>query len=99
MISRLCFGFHRSNLAWGRPLTRAGIPMNRRTLLLSLFGGLAAAPSIIAAASSVEAAPLPEARPPTLEPLSEPAPASAITETDLEGVRAAWSQGVRRRMR
>jgi hypothetical protein len=69
--------------------------MNRRTLLLGLLGGLAAAPAIIAAASSVEAAPLPEVRPPA--PLPEPA--SAVTEADLDGVKADWSRYYRRSAR
>jgi hypothetical protein len=47
--------------------------MDRRTLLLGLLGGLAAAPTIIAAASSAEAAPLPEVLPPSSEPLPEAA--------------------------
>ncbi len=71
--------------------------MDRRTLLLGLLGGLVAAPTIVAAASSVEAAPLPEVRPPTPEPLPEPA--SAVTEADLDGVKADWSQYYRRRAR
>jgi hypothetical protein len=69
--------------------------MDRRTLLLGLLGGLAAAPTIIAVASSVEAAPLPEALPPTSEPLSEPASSSAVTEADLDGMKTDWSQRVR----
>ena len=66
--------------------------MDRRTLLLGLLGGLAAAPVIIAATTSVEAAPLPEALP-------EPASASVPTEADLKTVNADWSLSVRRRMR
>ena len=66
---------------------REGTSMDRRTLLLGLLGGLAAAPTIIAAASSVEAAPLPEALPPSPEPLPEPASPSAVTEADLNHVR------------
>src|SRR3954453_6883579 len=77
-----------------------GNAMNRRTLLLGLLGGLAAAPAIIAAASSVEAAPLPEVLPSTPAPLPEPASASAVTEADLDGVKPDWSRyyhrGVRR---
>src|SRR3954463_11303075 len=49
--------------------TDEGTPMDRRTLLLGLLGALAAPPTIIAAASSVQAAPLPEPLPPTSEPL------------------------------
>jgi len=59
--------------------------MDRRTLLLGLLGGLVAAPTIIAAASSVEAAPLPEALPPSPEPLPEAASPPAVTEADLGG--------------
>src|SRR5215218_2673518 len=54
-------------------------------LLLAMLGGLAAAPTIIAAASSAEAAPLPEVLPPSPEPLPKPASPSAVTEADLEG--------------
>ena len=57
--------------------------MERRTFLLGLLGGLAAAPAIIAAASSVEAAPVPEAASP-----------SPLTEADLEVVQADWAQAV-----
>ena len=66
--------------------------MDRRTLLLGLLGGLAAAPVIIAATTSVEAAPL-------LEALPEPASALAPAEANLETVNADWSLSVRRRMR
>ena len=73
--------------------------MDRRTFLLGLLGALTVTPTIIAAASSVEAAPLPEVRPPSPEPLPEPASPSAVTEADLEGVKADWSQYWRRRGR
>jgi hypothetical protein len=73
--------------------------MDRRTLLFGLLGGLAVAPAIIAAASSVEAAPLPEALPPTPERLPEPASPSTLTEADLDAVKADWSQYYRRRAR
>ena len=73
--------------------------MDRRTLLLGLLGGLVVAPTIMAAASSVEAAPLPEALPPSPEPLAEPASPSAVTEADLDGVETDWSQYWRRRRR
>jgi len=73
--------------------------MDRRTLLLGLLGGLAAAPTIIAAASSAEAAPLREALPPSPEPLPEQASPSAVTDADLEGVKADWSQDFFRRRR
>jgi len=55
--------------------------MERRTFLLGLLGGLAAAPAMIAAASSVEAAPAPEAASP-----------ASFTETDLEAAKADWAQ-------
>ena len=71
--------------------------MDRRTLLLGLLGGLAVVPTIIAAASSAEAAPLPEVLPPIPERLPEPASSSAVTEADLETVQADWSRGVYRR--
>ena len=73
--------------------------MDRRTLLLGLLGGLATAPAIIAAASSVEAAPLPEVRPPTPEPQPELASPSAVTDADLDAVKADWSQYYYRRGR
>ena len=73
--------------------------MDRRTLLLGLLGGLAAAPAIIAAASSVEAAPLMGASPPAPEPLADAASPSTLTEADLDTVQANWTQGVRRRVR
>ena len=73
--------------------------MDRRTLLLGLLGGLAAAPTIIAAASSVEAAPLPETPLSTPKAPLEPVSPSAVTEGDLEGVKADWSQYWRRRRR
>src|SRR5215203_4305664 len=79
----------------GAPEQMREIPMDRRTLLLGLLGGMAAAPTIIAAASSVEAAPLPETSPPTPEPLPNAASSSAVTEADLEGVKTDWSQRVR----
>jgi hypothetical protein len=73
--------------------------MDRRTFLLGLLGALTVTPTIIAAASSVEAAPLPEALPPSPEPLPGPASPSTLTEADLEGVKADWSQYWRRRGR
>src|SRR3954451_6012787 len=73
----------REQSAVGGALIRRGTPMERRTFLLGLLGGLAAAPAIIAAASSVEAAPVPEA----------PSP-SPLTEADLEVVQADWAQAV-----
>ena len=57
--------------------------MERRTFLLGLLGGLAAAPAIIAAASSVEAAP-------ALEAASPP----PLSEADLEALQADWAQAV-----
>src|SRR5215218_4123749 len=62
--------------------------MDRRTFLLGLLGASTVTPTIIAAASSVEAAPLP----PSPEPLPEPVSASSVTEADLEGVKADWAQ-------
>jgi hypothetical protein len=70
--------------------------MDRRTLLLSLLGGLAAAPAIIAVASSAEAASLPEALPRTPEPLPEPTSPSALSEADLETVKTDWTRAARR---
>src|SRR4051794_17530164 len=88
----------RMGALWRGALQRTrGNTMDRRTFLLGLMGGLAAAPTIMAAASSVEAAPLPEVRPPAPEPVPEPA--SAVTEADLDGVKADWSQYWRRRER
>src|SRR3954452_2456067 len=80
----------------GGTLSDKGNTMDRRTLLLGLLGGLAVAPAIIAAASSVEAAPLPEAQPPAPQPLRESVSHSAPTEADLETVKADWSQAARR---
>src|SRR3954454_1355890 len=70
----------------GRSNARKGTSMDRRTLLLGLLGGLAAAPMIVAATSSVEATPLPEAVAPAYQPLPEPA--STVTEADPNAVRA-----------
>ena len=66
--------------------------MDRRTFLIGLLGGLAVTPTLIAAASSVEAAPLTEAGPQTPEPLPDAASPSAVTEADLETVKADWAQ-------
>jgi hypothetical protein len=71
--------------------------MDRRTLLFGLLGGLAVAPAIIVAPSSVEAAPLPEALSPTPERLPEPASPTALTGANLETVKPDWTQGVFRR--
>jgi hypothetical protein len=84
-------------LMQGRFNARKGTSMDRRTLLLGLLGGLAAAPMIVAATSSVEATPLPEAVAPAYQPLPEPA--STVTEADPNAVRADWSQYWRRRRR
>ena len=46
--------------------------MDRHTFLLGFLGSLAAAPTIVAAVSSVEAAPVSEALPPTPQPLPGP---------------------------
>ena len=73
--------------------------MDRRTLLLGFLGGLGATPTIIAASSSVEAAPVPEPPPPAPEPLLGAASPSAVRAADLETVQTDWSQGVRRRVR
>ena len=72
--------------------------MDRRTFLLGFLGSLAAAPTIIATASSGEAASVPEALPPTSQPDPEPVSSSSEAEVDLEKVEADWSQyGYRRR--
>ena len=72
--------------------------MDRRTFLLGFLGSLAAAPTIIATASSVEAASVPEALPPVSQPDPEPVSSSGEAEVDLETVEADWSQyGYRRR--
>src|SRR3954451_4784671 len=70
--------------------------MDRRTFLIGLLGGLAAAPTIIAAASSVEAASVPEALPPVPQPVPEPVSSSGEAEVDLEKVESDWSQYRRR---
>ena len=66
--------------------------MDRRTFLLGFLGSLAAAPTIITASSSVEAASVPEALPPTSQPEPEPA-------DDLGTVESDWSQYAYRRGR
>jgi hypothetical protein len=72
--------------------------MDRRTFLLGFLSGLAAAPTIIVAASPVEAAPVPEALPPVPQPEPEPVSSSGEVELDLEKVESDWSQcGYRRR--
>src|SRR5215211_4200823 len=72
--------------------------MDRRPFLLGFFGSLAAAPAIITASSSVEAASVPEALPPTSPPDPAPVSSSGEADVDLEKVEADWSQyGYRRR--
>src|SRR5215207_9450930 len=72
--------------------------MDRRTFLIGFLGSLAAAPTLIATASSVEAASVPEALPPTSQPDPEPVSSSGEVELDLERVESDWSQyGYRRR--
>src|SRR5215217_2741465 len=66
--------------------------MDRRTFLIGFLGSLAAAPTIIATASSVEAASVPEALPPTSQPDPEPGSSSGEADVDLEKVEADWSQ-------
>jgi len=63
--------------------------MERRKFLIGFLGGLAAAPAIVAVASSAEAAPLPETLP-------EGASPSALTEADLETVKTDWTRAVHR---
>ena len=50
--------------------------MDRHTFLLGFLGSLAAAPTIVAAASSVEVAPVSEALPPTPQPIPGPVPSN-----------------------
>jgi hypothetical protein len=72
--------------------------MDRRTFLLGFLGSLAAAPTIITASLSVEAASIPEALPPVSQPDPEPVSSSGEVELDLEKVESEWSQyGYRRR--
>jgi hypothetical protein len=72
--------------------------MDRRTFLLGFLGSLAAAPTIITASLSVEAASIPEALPPVSQPDPEPVSSSGEVELDLEKVESDWSQyGYRRR--
>jgi hypothetical protein len=63
--------------------------MHRRSFLLSLFGGLAAASGMISASASAEAAPagLPLPR----------EPATPLPEADLGGLEAAYASSKRRR--
>jgi hypothetical protein len=65
--------------------------MDRRTFLLSLLG-LAAAPTILAVSSSVEAASVPKALPPAPQPVPEPVSSSGEADIDLEKVESDWSQ-------
>jgi hypothetical protein len=53
-------------------LSGEGTSMDCHTFLLGFLGSLAAAPTIVAAASSVEAAPVSEALPPTPQPVLGP---------------------------
>lgn len=70
--------------------------MDRRTFLLGFLGSLATAPTIVATASSVEAASVPETLPPVSQPDAEPV-SSGEAEVDLEKVEADWSRyGYRR---
>src|SRR5215207_10599739 len=72
--------------------------MDRRKFLLGFLGSLAAAPAIITASLSVEAASIPEALPPVSQPDPEPVSSSGEVELDLEKVESEWSQyGYRRR--
>src|SRR5215208_2423989 len=80
----------------GAPEQTRGTPMDRRTFLIGLLGGLAAAPTIIAAGSAVEAASVPEALPPVPQPVPEPVSSSGEAELDLEKVESDWSQYRRR---
>src|SRR4051794_9992344 len=61
--------------------------MDRRRFLLGLFGGLAVAPAVMAAGSSVDAAPLTG----TLHPAPGPLAGSASGLTS-DPVRADWTQ-------
>ena len=63
--------------------------MTDRKFLIRFVGCLAAAPAIIAVASSIEAAPLPQALPVGASP-------SALTETDLGTVKMDWTRAVHR---
>ena len=59
--------------------------MDRRSFLIGLLGGLAAAPAMIAAS--------PASAPPLLhQPAPEPASRSGEAEVDLEKVESDWSQ-------
>jgi len=62
--------------------------MDRRSFLIGLLGGLAAAPAMIAvpSASPASAAPL------LHQPAPEPASRSGEAEVDLEKVESDWSQ-------
>ena len=73
--------------------------MDRRTFLLGFLGSLAAAPTIVAAASSTEAAPVSEVPTPHPPLASEPASSSIEVEGDLEKVELDWSQYAYRRRR
>src|SRR5215211_5318102 len=59
-------------------LSGEGTSMDRHTFLLGFLGSLAAAPTIGAAASSVEAAPVLEALPPTPQPVPGPVSSKAL---------------------
>src|SRR5215203_2698768 len=95
----LCLAPHGIRLVRGRLILRSeGTAMDRRTFLIGFLGSLAAAPTIIATASSVEAASVPEALPPVSQPEPEPGSSAGEADVDLEKVEADWSQyGYRRR--
>src|SRR4051812_2438983 len=98
-LQGLCSGPYASCLTTGVCEQRSEKPMDRRTFFTGVLGGLVVAPTIIAAASSVEAAPLPDALPPPPEPLPGATSASTLTEADLGTVKADWTQAARRTAR
>src|SRR5215210_7400404 len=79
-------------------IRREGSYMDRCTFLIGFLGSRGAAPALITASLSVEAASIPGALPPVSQPDPEPVSSSGEVELDLEKVESDWSQyGYRRR--
>ena len=66
--------------------------MDRRIFLLGFLGSMAAAPTIVAASSTVDAASLPEVLLPLSRAAPEPGLSSGQADVDLSKVTSDWSQ-------